>query len=151
MRLLILRVSILVLGTALAACGRRVATTDSDAASWVTVTQNPSIKVALDTSRIESDSLGQTVWLRFDYTVMNPPMTDMPQPWRRMESRHVLDCVGRRAKDIAMIVIDTAGVRHDGSHVLSPAWQSFDNHPLTTNVFTPACIAVDRARARRGA
>jgi len=151
MRLTIHRGCVLVLAAALAACGRRVVTTDTDSAPWVTVTHNPSLKVALDTSRIESDSLGKTVWLRFDYTVTNPPMTDMPQPWRRMESRHLLDCAGRRAKDIAMIIIDTADVRHDGSHVLSPGWQSFDNHPLTTSVLTPACVAVDSARTRRGA
>ena len=151
MKFIIARSCILVLAATLAACDRRVVITDRDTAPWVTVTQNPSIRVALDTSRIQSDSLGKMVWVRFDYTVTNPPMTEMPQPWRRMESRHLLDCAGRRAKDLAMIVIDTAGMRHDGSQVLSPAWQSFDNHGLTTNVLTPACVVVANARSRRGA
>ncbi len=134
-----------------AACDRRTVTTDRDSAPWVMVTQNPSLKVSLDTSRIVSDSLGTTAWLRFDYTVTNPAMADMPQPWRQMESRHVLDCVGRRAKDIAMIIIDTARARHDGSHVLSLTWQSFDKHPLTVNLLTSVCAALDSVRPRRGA
>ncbi|HVH66381.1 MAG TPA: hypothetical protein VM716_00790 [Gemmatimonadales bacterium] len=146
------RVFVLIqLATLVTACNRRPVATDRDGGPWVTVTQNPSLKVALDTSRIGTDSLAKTVWLGFDYTVTNPPMTDMPHLWRRMESRHVLDCAGRRAKDIAMVIIDTAGVRHDGSSVLVPAWQSFDRHPLTASVFTPACQLLDSPRAHRGA
>ncbi len=152
MRLSILRVCSLVHAVALAAgCDRRTLSTDRDSTPWITVTQNPSLKVSLDTSRTESDSLGTTAWLRFEYTVTNPPMTDMPQPWRRMESQHVLDCVGHRARDIAMIIIDTAGTRHDGSHVLSPTWQDFDKHPLTVNLLTSVCATLEGVPTRRGA
>jgi hypothetical protein len=124
---------------------------DQESVHWIGITQTPALSVALDSARIETDSLGTAVWLRFDYTVTNPPMADMPQPWRRMESRHLMDCAARRAKDIAMIIVDTAGVRHDGSHVLSPNWQSFDTHPLTVNVLAPVCVALQGFPARRGA
>jgi hypothetical protein len=119
--------------------------------SWVVISHSPALKVSLDSSRVRADSLGTTVWLRFDYGVVNPPMSDMPHPWRRMESRHVIDCGRRRAKDLAMVIVDTSGVRHDGSQVLSKEWQAFDAHPLTSNVLQPACDTLEKIRTHRGA
>ena len=119
--------------------------------SWVAISESPALKVSLDFSRMSADSQGTTVWLRFDYGVVNPPMSDMPHAWRRMESRHLLDCSRRRAKDLAMIIVDTSGVRHDGSQVLSKEWQAFDAHPLTPNVLQPACDAIQKNRSHRGA
>jgi hypothetical protein len=132
-------------------CSKRHIVTDQDSAHWISITQTPALRVALDSARIQAESLGTSIWLRFDYTATNPPMTDIPQPWRRMESRHLLDCAARRAKDIAMIIVDTAGARHDGSHVLSSGWKSFDTHPLTPHVFGPVCVALQSIAARRGA
>jgi hypothetical protein len=119
-------------------------------ASWVVVSQSPALKVSLDSSRISPDSQGTKVWLRFDYAVVNPPMSDMPHAWRRMESRHVIDCSARRAKDLTMVIVDTSGVRHDGSQALSKEWQAFDAHPLTPNVLQPVCDTL-RSRLHRGA
>ena len=119
--------------------------------AWVVISQSPTLKVSLDFSRTMADSQGTTAWLRFDYDVVNPPMSDMPHAWRRMESRHLLDCSRRRAKDLAMIIVDTSGVRHDGTQVLSKEWQAFDTHPLTSKVLQPACDAVQKDRAHRGA
>ena|SRR5438552_12020413 len=142
---------LLVLFIAATGCSRRQVVTDQDSAHWLSITQTPALRVALDSVRIQTESLGTSVWLRFDYTATNPPMRDMPQPWRRMESRHLVDCPARRAKDIVMIIVDTAGVRHDGSHVLSSNWQSFDTHPLTGNVFGSVCVVLQSVSARRGA
>jgi hypothetical protein len=50
-----------------------------------------------------------------------------------------------------MIIVDTSGVRHDGTQVLSKEWQAFDTHPLTSNVLQPACDAIQKDRAHRGA
>jgi hypothetical protein len=138
---------ILVLVAAIGCAGRRDAS-DHDAGHWIAISETPAMRITLDSSRIQADSLGAFVWLRFDYAVTNPPMSDMPQPWRQMESRHLVDCEARRAKDIAMVIIDTAGVRHDGSQGLSPAWQTFEAHPLTVNVLGPVCAALP---VRRGA
>ncbi len=142
---------VLALVIAATGCSRRQVVTDQDSVHWLSITQTPALRVALDSATIHSESLGASVWLRFDYTATNPPMTDMPQPWRRMESRHLVDCPARRAKDIAMIIVDTAGVRHDGSHVLSSNWQSFDTHPLTGNVFGRVCTVLQSLSAGRGA
>jgi surface-adhesin protein E len=119
--------------------------------SWVVISQSPALKVSLDSSRIRSDSQGTTVWLRFDYATLNPPMSDMPHAWRRMESRHVINCRARRAKDLSMVIVDTSGVRHDGSQALSKDWQAFDAHPLTPNVLQPVCDTLQRNRSHRGA
>ena len=120
-------------------------------ASWVVISQSPALKVSLDSSRVSVDSQGTTVWLRFDYGVVNPPMSDMPHAWRRMESRHLIDCGRRRARDLAMVIVDTSGVRHDGSEVLAKEWQAFEAHPLTPSVLEPACDTIKRIRSHRGA
>jgi len=138
---------ILVLVAAIA-CGGRGDASDQDAGRWIAISETPAMRITLDSSRIQADSLGTFVWLRIDYTVTNPPMSDMPQPWRQMESRHLVDCEARRAKDIDMVIIDTAGVRHDGSQALSPEWQPFEAHPLTVNVLGSVCAALP---VRRGA
>jgi len=120
-------------------------------ASWVVISRSPALKVSLDSSRVSANSQGTTVWLRFDYGAVNPPMSDMPYAWRRMESRHLIDCGRRRAKDLAMVIVDTSGVRHDGSQVLSKEWQAFESHPLTPSVLEPACDTIKRIRSHRGA
>jgi hypothetical protein len=148
MRFLPSRQGLILVLIAAIGCAGRPDVSDQDASHWIAISQTPAMRITLDSSRIQSDSLGAFVWLRFDYTVTNPPMSDMPQPWRRMESRHLVDCKARRAKDIAMVIVDTAGVRHDGSQVLSPEWQPFEAHPLTVNVLEPVCAALP---ARRGA
>src|SRR2546426_2233330 len=102
--------------------------------SWVVISQSPALKVSLDSSRISSDSQETTVWLRFDYGVVNPPMSDMPHAWRRMESRHLLDCSRRRAKDLAMIIVDTSWARHDGSQVSAKERPALPRRPPTTTV-----------------
>lgn len=119
--------------------------------AWVEVSRSPALTITLDTSRVRRDSTGATVWLRFDYAVTNPPMSDMPHPWRRMASQHLVDCGHHRARDIAMIIIDTAGVLHDGSSGISTEWQAFNAHPLTPNVLGPVCEALQKLRSHRGA
>ena len=131
-------------------CQRERENTNSNA-GWMEIVRTSAIRVALDSSRVTTDSTGTSVWLHFDYPTTNPPMEDMPQPWRQMESHHLLDCNARRAKDLAMIIIDTSGARHDGSHVLSPDWQSFESHPLGKNVLEPTCGALAKLPTRRGA
>jgi hypothetical protein len=91
------------------------------------------------------------VWLRFDYQDLNPSMQDVPIAWRRMEAREAVDCRGRRARDLAMTVFDTAGVSHDGSETLSRSWRSFEDHPLTVDLFEPLCATLVRLETQRGA
>ncbi|SRR6266550_5268539 len=69
---------VLALLIAATGCSRRQVVTDQDSGHWLSITQTPALRVALDSVRIQTESLGTSVWLRFDYTATNPPMTDMP-------------------------------------------------------------------------
>jgi hypothetical protein len=142
---------VILVSAVVVASGPALAVAQHAPASWAVISESPALMISLDSSRIRTDSQGTTVWLGFDYGAVNPPMSDMPHAWRRMESRHLLDCSRRRVKDLAMIIVDTSGVRRDGSQVLSREWQTFDAHPLTSSVLQPACDAIQRIRSDRGA
>lgn len=115
---------------------------------WVPVVSNAALAVRADTSRIVRDTAGTRVWLRFDYTAANPAFADVPLPWRRMEEEERVDCAGRRAQDLAMVVYDTSGAGHDGSGALAHEWQTFQAHPLTVMLFEPLCAVLAGVRPR---
>ena len=132
-------VSLLLLSAALSANCATKTEVQGNSSPWVLVNPSPQVKVWLDTSRIVADSGGRDVWLRFNYATANPPMQDVALPWAQMEARERVDCAGRRAMDLDMILIDTSGVRHDEGPVKGNTWQSFETHPLTVNLFDPLC------------
>jgi len=120
-------------------------------APWVLVNSSPKLTVSVDTSRIASDSGALLVWLRFDYAEPNPPMREVPRPWRRMELREAVDCRDRRGRDLAMMVIDTVGHSSDGTRTLRRAWMRFEAHPLGVKLFEPLCSVLIRMAVQSGA
>ncbi len=118
---------------------------------WLLVNPSRGVTMWVDTSRMSTDSLGVFVWLRFDYAQVMRPMRDAPRPWNRMDAREHVDCTHRRASDIAMAVIDTAGVSHRGTSTGSLEWRGFSEHPLGSNAFDPLCRVLAGVAARRGA
>jgi hypothetical protein len=117
----------------------------------VVVNPGPKVTLSVDTSRLVTDSGATLVWLRFDYAQLNPRMAEVPRAWGRMEAREAIDCRNRRARDVAMTIVDTAGQAHDGSKALSPGWKPFEQHPLTVNAFDPVCRLLVDIEAKRGA
>ena len=117
---------------------------------WQPVVSNKQLAVFADTSRVVRDTAGTRVWLRFDYAADNPPFQDVKLPWRRMEEQERVDCIGRRAQDLRMIVYDTAGAAHEGSDALPHDWKSFETHPLTVMLFEPLCGVLTGVAAAPG-
>ncbi len=131
---------------ALAACAKR----EKPDPRWAPVVANKQLAIFADTSRVVRDTAGARVWLRFDYAADNPPFQDVKTPWRRMEEEERVDCIGRRAQDLRMVVYDRDGAAHDGSDALPHDWKTFDTHPLTVLLFEPLCGVLTGVAAAPG-
>lgn len=113
--------------------------------SWVTVMENPEIRMSLDTSRFTRVDGRYRVWLGFDLATPWPAIEDLKAPYRHYEAHQELDCAGTRARGLAMHLVDTTGTRYE-KPAPDSLWTSFATHPLPADALQAVC----RQLASRG-
>jgi hypothetical protein len=109
---------------------------------WATIGTSPEVVLSLDTSRVEVDTVGQRVWLRFDYATDQTVPPTPKGPYRRTVVLENIDCALRRTRDIEMLLFDRTGIQLVRFPFPTAAWTSFDKHAMTATYFDLACQAL---------
>lgn len=108
-------------------------------ATWLEIARTPGVIGYLDTTRVQRDSGGSAlIWFRFVYTTPMTVGADTSVKYAASEMHERLDCVKRRAKDLALELERTNGA-DSTAPFQDPQWTSIDTHPLGAAVFVVAC------------
>jgi hypothetical protein len=111
------------------------------------ISENPAIKMSLDTARIgTADGRSQT-WLAFDLSDPWPAIEDLKAPYRHFEAREDVDCETKRVRGLSVRYVDTTGTMYDRPPTDS-VWVTFAAHPLTESAFGPVCAKLASLRPR---
>jgi hypothetical protein len=93
---------------------------------------------SVDTSRIGGDHGEYDVRVRVDYENADRLPWDSTRTFQRVDLITRVNCVENIARDSAMDMLDSAGVRVEG--VLAPgAARPFEEHPIGTWLYPPLC------------
>jgi len=121
---------------------RSPASTRSD--RWTFLFHRGGIAAYIDTSSAVDSGSVTRVWLRFDYDEALPKMESTTGPYIRTDAQEDINCRERRARDVALKMIDSTS-KVVGDTLWGPGpWLSFDAHPLGTHILEPACEHLGR-------
>ena len=111
---------------------------------WVRLFSRGGITGYVDTaSAVDSGSVVR-VWLRFDYAQTLPKMESTTGPYVRTDAQEDINCRARRARDVALKLIDST-TTVVGDTLWGPGpWLPFATHPLGAPILEPVCEHLGR-------